>query len=175
MKKIIFILLIIINSCGQECKQITIENDIDRELSYYVDNYINDSKKYNFLDYQYKLTIKIGSLSIDKNMDNVVGVCYYSKNLIIIDENRWYTLKEYQKEIVVYHELGHCLQDKEHPKVDTNYDIIERKDSIMNELLYITEQDYYENRDLYIEELFFDRNNVIDFDACYYEKRIPSF
>lgn len=81
-----------------------------------------------------------------------VGVCikYYSgKREILINETAWNEFSDVKKEILIFHELGHCALDREHDdSLYNNY-----KTSLMNSIL-IDENLYYNYTNNYIDELF---------------------
>lgn len=82
----------------------------------------------------------------DRYMSNkYLAICYRNAtNYIHVNAKKWPGLTDVQKEIVIFHEMGHCaLGIKEH--VNTK--------SIMNSKAPELLDDYEENRDEYIEEL----------------------
>lgn len=96
---------------------------------------------------------------------SVVGICQsYSKNggwyrdkVIKLDRDYWNESSKAAKEILVFHELGHCELERDHDDefLTTNEDGIPvlMSKSIMNSYI-INETKYIENRTYYIIELF---------------------
>ena len=73
--------------------------------------------------------------------------------LITVNENLWAGLNEIQRQLVIYHELGHCVLKKNHENEDLKIAGARMKLSIMNQhpldLL-----DYSNFREEYLAELF---------------------
>lgn len=76
---------------------------------------------------------------------HVVGECFlYNKNLIHIENKYWNNSKFYEKKILFYHELGHCLFDKEHKERSIMQSVL------LNETIYKQQEyhfihDFFEN------------------------------
>ena len=88
---------------------------------------------------------------------NEAGVCYINNPIpyIEINTNYWNHASDTQKEILMFHELGHCILKRQHRNDTAN--------SMPVSIMYFSidvwatsaEQTYYEsNRDTYIRELF---------------------
>lgn len=117
--------------------------DIDPEFDYYVEKYrelkkdaLNKSMKKNITIYFYSLG------------DSTIGVCqWYSDGSreILIDPNFWYSpsTTEKDREVLMYHELGHCDLDRDH--IDPS--------SIMEEY-HIGGGEYEDHEEYYKSELF---------------------
>ena len=95
-----------------------------------------------------------------------VGVCIEYSNgqtEILIRESSWNTFSNSQREILIFHELGHCHLDRDHK--DTTYKSIDL--SVMKSLL-INQFDYQTYFPEYMEELFLENEtplrNAIDTD-----------
>ena len=83
-----------------------------------------------------------------------VGVCIeYSNGLkeILLRESSWQNLSDLSREILVFHELGHCDDALDRDHIDATYRGYDL--SIMNSLL-INPTDYVRYYDEYQEELF---------------------
>jgi len=81
-----------------------------------------------------------------------VGVCFkYSngKSEVIIDEDKWDALPSI-REVLIYHELGHCRLNRGHDNSLFDNDV---KLSILNEVL-VSGFQYTRYRDGYVKELF---------------------
>jgi hypothetical protein len=87
--------------------------------------------------------------------DNVAGVCHYSSNspnVITIDQSFWNQSSEYSKEMVVFHELGHCVLGKGHREdADGNGSCLSIMRSGLGNCITRYNQ---QNRAYYLDELF---------------------
>lgn len=84
---------------------------------------------------------------------NVAGWCVRTSPLqIMIDKEYFDMSTNYEKEELIFHELGHCILNKDH---DESKDSNRRPKSIMYPVT-ITDSIYRENRTEYINELFAD-------------------
>lgn len=75
----------------------------------------------------------------------LLGICTHTNEgvpWIRLDWDRWKKLSDTRKEVLVFHELGHCFRGLGH----TN-------GGIMNAVM-ISDQDYLNNRESYINDLF---------------------
>ena len=76
-----------------------------------VNKWITDCNKYHPMGWEiYYLFDSI--LVADDMGPNMLGVCIPGRNVILI--NRDIITDEFLLELVVYHELGHCILDKRH-------------------------------------------------------------
>lgn len=161
MKKMLIVLISLFGySCGDAANidrlrpKISIESDFQG----YVDNFILDSKKYSNGVEIKSLIMKFTQLdeNNEEREDNLVilGACYASINheylapLVVIEERYWFDLLDAQKELLIYHELGHCLLQREHTEIDF---------SVMTPSLPDHKR-YTKNKDKFLSELF-DENN----------------
>lgn len=98
---------------------------------------------------------------LNKNSTKV-GVCIkYSsgEREILIRESAWNTFSDRKKEILIFHELGHCALNREHDNTLRN----DKKVSIMNSSLL--NQDLYSYlEDSYLIELFQNSKDDIFFE-----------
>lgn len=142
-------ILILLTSCGRvkpkdyvitpkSNKKFTISNEI------FIPYYNTYEKETNVNPFH--VTINFSNLN-----DNIAGVCYSWNNgdkEILIDIEYWNSYDELQREILIFHELGHCILNRKH-KTD-NYKGYAL--SIMNP--YVIYRDNYElYRNEYIIEL----------------------
>jgi ATP-dependent Zn protease len=85
-----------------------------------------------------------------------LAVCKYNntKSSIVINTYSWSSLSEVEKEIVIYHELGHCVLGLKHDNTKVDHDwVLSSPLSIMYP--YVLEQDWYlKNKKEYLDELF---------------------
>lgn len=104
---------------------------------------------------------------------SVVGICQsYSKNggwykgkVIKLDRDYWNESSESLKEILVFHELGHCELERDHEDDLIVYTHDGKKvfmsKSIMNSYI-INETNYIENRTYYVVELFSKNKELVE-------------
>lgn len=101
-------------------------------------------------------------IEFDKEPEQgIAGTCYYSDDdtRILINKNSWNRLNETQREILIFHELGHCeLKIFGHNEVQ--FMIINDEPcplSIMRSQLFSyreANECYKEFKEMYMEELF---------------------
>lgn len=91
-------------------------------------------------------------ISFDENMSmDYAGLCFWSETprRITINKYWWDGYDEYDREILIFHELGHCVLNRDHTD---SYDSWGRPLSIMStDLGGWDYKDYYNS---YIQELF---------------------
>ena len=65
-----------------------------------------------------QLILEVGVLS-----DNNIGVCYYYtvKRNIVVDKFYWETATHQQRKQLMYHELSHCVLNKDHVQSELDY------------------------------------------------------
>jgi hypothetical protein len=92
------------------------------------------------------------------NSDSTIGLCYGFKQsimfrFIVLDETHWNKSDMYERESLVFHELGHCVLNKEHDAsmISSFYFLDYRPKSIMHPYAFY---EYKIHRDDYIKELF---------------------
>lgn len=99
---------------------------------------------------------------------SIIGICESYESFLLssgtksikIDKKFWDESSETVKEILIFHELGHCVLDRDHLS-----DVMFTKDkkliftSIMNPYI-INEADYNENKAYYLIELFSNNDNL---------------
>jgi hypothetical protein len=126
------------------------------EFSQYVTQFQEASKQYGPLNLQdrgkfvkiSKLTVKFG-----KKEENELGRCEWANGVptVVMDYEAW-NEKPDRQEMVIFHEFGHCVLDRDHCE-GVNRDGIPK--SIMAAVNFDSAI-YYANRDYYLSELFFD-------------------
>lgn len=80
-----------------------------------------------------------------------VGECHMQSKRVILRLDYWLYANEYLRELLVFHELGHCLLNRKHNnELDA---AIGMPSSVMNFSLF-NEYYYYANREQYLVELF---------------------
>lgn len=65
-----------------------------------------------------QLILEVGVLG-----DENIGVCYYYtvKRNIVVDKFYWETATEQQRKQLMYHELSHCVLNKDHVQSEADY------------------------------------------------------
>ncbi len=86
--------------------------------------------------------------------DGVAGTCHYNSqesNRITIDLSFWRSANTSTRELVVFHELGHCVLFRDHLEDENNQNTCL---SIMNSGTSGCNVRYANNREYYLDELF---------------------
>lgn len=148
------------------CQQVILEQDdpqvsaplilggnISSELAPYFITFQEEANRYG-LEVDFEASHVTGQLQ-EINSGNVAGSCTtngHDLRDIVIDQSFWNEASHLLKEMVVFHELGHCILGRGHTESQFANGICH---SIMRSGLG-TCQDAYttNNRDYYIEELF---------------------
>jgi hypothetical protein len=81
-----------------------------------------------------------------------LGVCTLGDGTptITISKTQWDSLSEENKELLLFHEMGHCLLNRTH---DNNESVARKWESIMLQWPQKI-SDYSQNKDEYLKELF---------------------
>jgi len=149
MRNIIFIALLL-SACGtQEPERSRSANGVVAVSSF--KSYLNI-----FLDQasQRGVYVDVDSLIVDfsdihiTDKENVLGVCYLSPGsppVVNIDRVHWRSLGLVERQLLLFHELGHCLLHRDHVEDSTI--------SIMNPYL-ISAQTFSKNEEGLMSELF---------------------
>lgn len=98
--------------------------------------------------------LKITGVIENISEDGVAGTCEYGQHIhhVTVDKEFWSKSSYLRREMVVFHELGHCVLAKDHNE-DSNRENVCL--SIMNSGTGDCRVDYNsQNRDYYIDELF---------------------
>lgn len=99
-----------------------------------------------------QIEIKLGEMGI--STDN--GYCLLSDDAnprIILNTVKWNVFNEWEREALVFHELGHCLLHRDHVESMVSRDEKMIPKSLMFPYL-LSWETYLLNRDYYLEELF---------------------
>lgn len=120
---------------------------VDSGLKKYLDTYIEEANKRNISLKSNKIMILFGKTL----EDGIVGYCEDRSGVshIIIDPGFFNSVSEAEKEMLMYHELAHCLNDRNHCDIEDNDEPI----SIMHSSDYPIKS-YYKEREKLIDELF---------------------
>jgi Zn-dependent peptidase ImmA (M78 family) len=152
MKNLLFLIFsIIISGCatGYQVDELIVYGFED-----YITKFENDSIIYGRPTKIQELVIQFGDLRGYREEKNVVGLCQRAYNfqppIITIDLNYWQQITDAEKEWLVYHELGHCILNREHRE-----DRIRENNCVASVMYPKTEYACYENlQDYYLKELF---------------------
>ena len=144
------IILISLASCSKEEEENTDQNS---SLQIYFDRFEQEALNRNILvdlaDSQISGTID------DIDETNVAGQCFFhshTPNQIVIDRAFWNNASPLLREMVVFHELGHCYLGRGHREAQNNQGICL---SIMRSGLSGCLDNYNsDTRDAYLDELF---------------------
>lgn len=105
-------------------------------------------------------SIKIGftdSSHFQEITKSGVAYCQRDTKQIVVNKDSWDNYSEIKKEIVIFHELGHCLLDKDHD----NHEHKGEKLSIMHERI-LNPSFYDEYREHYLDELFTGSSDLLN-------------
>lgn len=153
--------ILVIAGCGTFQTRQEPAPGIDEELVEYVERFEMYAKQFYGEEWELPpMNVDIGSTAgVPSNIPNCktcrsVGWCITSRNgkphRIMISKIDWLFYSDVQREQLMFHELGHCVLDRDHRDTETPYKI---PLSLMNKLM-IDPGTYRENRDYYIDELF---------------------
>lgn len=112
--------------------------NVDAELKPYFNRFVDFSKQcgYNINTSEIKVEF------FDDTVQYRVALCYRNVQLVQVDRKSFGQYST-EREQIIFHELGHCLLDKDHDDKDWN---------IMNTEGFL--DDYKQNYDMYIRKLF---------------------
>lgn len=124
------------------------------ELDIYLQRFEDEAQQRQFQINLDEIELETTIQEIDEK--GVAGICHYSSahpNRITIDKTFWDNASEFMKEMVVFHELGHCVLGRGHREDATSRGFCK---SIMQSGTGTCNLAYNsENRTYYINELFF--------------------
>lgn len=69
------------------------------------------------IQFEYPMALRVYiSKNLDKRLGNVVGLCRITSNRIRIylDKDAWERYDDVRREMLMFHELGHCVLDLDH-------------------------------------------------------------
>ena len=144
MRCLTVLLSFLMTSCGSG---LTSNAYVEKEIEQYVD-------KFNLL-YNEKVNIEIRFKDLK---DSTAGICYYyesgsSMNYIEIDKEIFSNYSDLGREELVFHELGHCIFDRDHSTQRINYGGYSVPDSIMYPYTFGDSWFYEKNLAYYYDEL----------------------
>lgn len=124
------------------------------ELQPFLDTFRAELDRYGSEEMKTQYFTKISSIVVDKGAAPIHadGVCERGKagRRITLDSERWGRETQMEREIVLFHELGHCIFDFEH---DNRHYLDGRPYSIMHPA-GPSERQYREQRDVYLYQFF---------------------
>jgi hypothetical protein len=127
--------------------------NVDERLWGFFENF-EDLAAERGLDYDLNTFNLIGSIE-DIHEEGVAGTCSYGfrgPRDIVIDQPFWNNTNNFSREMVVFHELGHCVLGRDHTEATTGNGFcasIMRSGTGNCRTLYNAQ-----NREYYIDELF---------------------
>lgn len=135
MKYWALLIPILLSACGKPLPKGTWPVSVDTQVQYHLQIYGGDTSG---------LTIEYEELE-----PNILGYCLQHSNgmkEIQIDPVKWNTLQEGTRQVLISHELGHCLENMEHRDGRKNGYYT----SIMNTYIlplgmYLKKQSFYES------------------------------
>lgn len=80
--------------------------------------------------------------------ENAIAVCQGGSS-ILVDKDYWDSTSDTKKEMLIYHELGHCVLKRDHRDDFDGYQYV----SLMN-IGLVDETNYRNHRETYLDELF---------------------
>lgn len=113
----LFFSLFLLLSCGDDTIQNTSDayanTNIHPEFVRFVDSFLSEAKRRDIeVDISSReLEIQFGAV---ENTGDVLGSCNRDNHHIIVSEVDWNNLSENHREVLIFHELGHCMFDRDH-------------------------------------------------------------
>lgn len=140
-------------SKGRQDEVVRVEHYIDSRLQVYFDSFKAEAEKRD-------IKVDFESLEVDGYIrqireSGVAGQCQSFEDgsrTVIISTSYWRTATDIEKEFLIFHELGHCVLDREHyDEADLNGDCL----SMMNSGGSVCNINYRAaTREYYLDELF---------------------
>lgn len=123
--------------------------DVPAEFQVFVQNWQYEATKHAHSGQIWDLIVQFGPME-DPDEAAYCQLGQESTPTIVIDEVYWHSIDYYAKELLMFHELGHCLLEYNH--INT-LDANGMPNSIMNWQLFSSS--YYETyRELYLQNYF---------------------
>jgi hypothetical protein len=145
---LVAILIFIFNACKQNIDPAPIPVEVQDDFKIYVDRFISEGalrgKKVDLSGYK---------VSYGDTLKYYCGYGFYDKKQVIIRADCWKVLKELDKEILMFHELGHAYLGRLH-----NNDLLDNgnfKTMMFDGVQFGVYSEYTpEKRKYYLDELF---------------------
>lgn len=113
---VIPVLFLIVVCSGVACnKDEGIDLFVDSSLHVYFDRFVTEGALRNVM-VDYNKTRVSGYIRTIET-PNVIGQCVHDPNkpnTVIVDRAYWTTASDLEREFLVFHELGHCVLNREH-------------------------------------------------------------
>ncbi len=87
---------------------------VSPEIEPYLLSFQDEARAHGVLITFHGIDVQFGDLPAPQ-----VGVCYSGQLRVVVDQRVWDTYDSYRREVVIYHELGHCLLGKGHVAAST--------------------------------------------------------
>lgn len=150
LKSVIVLFYILMTACAGIGEIPVPAYDIDPEFDTYIKVFEAEAKLRHKNIVINNLIARFGYTKYDG--DDVIGLCYKTKHtpVIVIDREYWDEVGTVDREILFFHELGHCVLKLQHDNSMTNFDDYQGPASLMNEYMfdawiYVTNRYYYMN------------------------------
>lgn len=126
--------------------------ETDAELIPYFEIFAEEAAKRGFaVDYEAE---RIEGLIQDITDSNIQGQCFHNQKKpkkVIIDVEYWEDASPFEKEFIIFHELGHCFLDRDHLDAVENGVCVSIMHSSEDTCPFDLNDD---NREAYLDELF---------------------
>lgn len=147
---------------------------IDADIKPYTDAFVSYYKEYKGADISISFPISFQSLGYTNQEGGTNGVCRTKGGVAVsvsLDPVFWSVASDYEKEVLVFHELGHCILFRDHTtQLDADGDPV----SIM--FPYTLDKLTFINKfGSYIDELFLQKSSSGNHDeiVSYYSQYYP--
>ena len=141
------ITFLLVTSCATINVVSDCEHYVDSSFKIYIDEFMKQAEK-NDMD---KDSLQDFAMIFASRLDgNTAGICLHPTNTILVNAEYWKLIDEYQREDLIFHELGHCVLGRSHcdAKNEDGTPV-----SIMNPRV-MWSATYMISRDRYVKELF---------------------
>lgn len=128
---------------------------VDPTIKPYVDRFNEYAKQVNSNSVNKRVSAFFGKPSTPNHGNfTVIGECDYNNLSIVVEHNHWNMSSDIHREILILHEMGHCVLERGHKNSYRND--IDRliPSSLMGATNFVTDQNYIKYKWLYIDELF---------------------
>lgn len=112
------------------------------EFDPYIDRFMSHANEYQRYDAKW-VSVSFGELEAP-----FVGRCYYRTETVKIKKEFWDAASETTREMLIFHELGHCALKREHVPASAG-----EPESLMHPSLF-GDYWYKKNKQKYLKELF---------------------
>lgn len=151
LRKFALLFIVIIHfNCGSEdpADNALLNTNIDPEFLPYVESFIEEARARNLrISFQFTgLEVKFG---IVKESEDAIGFCSRDDFSIKVLQEAWENLSENHKEVLIFHELGHCKMQREHKT-----DLLSNGEVASIMWPGIQGKFFGKRRDYYIDELY---------------------